>query len=334
MFELQEFFFFFPDLTLLCGAFGAQIFLSFVSYLYIYRSLTSSAVDVATVNLKRAATEKEVNEARWRLLRKLKKKALVQLQLTHGVINLEIHADACPCTSENFITLCKRGYYDGCTIHRSIKNFMMQTGDPTGTGKGGESCWGGPFGDECDAQRLRHSGRGVVSMANSGPNTNKSQFFILYKSAPHLDGKHTVFGMLVGGGATLDVIEGIETDSNDRPVEEVKIISTQVFQDPFDQADDQLEQAILKKIAEREERLTKKSVHGVFLEKGTAITESTRKPLNMVGKYITARPPIEGSAPPTAATAAVGGDGMEDQSQPSRAKKPKGGGGFGSFSTW
>ncbi len=288
---------------------------------FIYRSFTSSAVDVATVNLKRAATEREVNEARWRLLRKLKKKALVQLQLTHGVINLEIHADACPCTSENFITLCKRGYYDGCIVHRSIKNFMMQTGDPTGTGKGGESCWGGSFGDECDTQRLRHSGRGMVSMANSGPNTNKSQFFILYKSAPHLDGKHTVFGTLVGGGATLDVIEGIETDSNDHPIEEVKIGSTQVFQDPFDEADDQLEQTILKKIAEREEmHLNKKSAHGTG-----AITESTRRPLNnTVGKYITARPPpIEG------------GDRIEDQSsQPSRAKKLKAGGGFGSFSTW
>ncbi len=294
--------------------FGAQTF--------IYRSFTSSAVDVATVNLKCPATEREVNEARWRLLRKLKRKALVQLQLTHGVINLEIRADACPCTSENFITLCKRGYYDGCTVHRSIKNFMMQTGDPTGTGKGSESCWGGSFGDECDTQRLRHTGRGVVSMANSGPNTNKSQFFILYKSAPHLDGKHTVFGMVVGGGVTLDAIEAIETNSKDCPIEEVKIISTQVFQDPFDKADDQLEEIILKKIAEREECLTKKSVNGGVssLEK----YNDQRNPLNMVGKYITARPPppIEGC-----------GD-EEDQSQPSCAKKTKIGGKSGSFSTW
>ncbi len=298
--------------------FGAKTFL----YVYIYRSFTSSAVDVATVNLKRPATEREVNEARWRLLRKLKKKALVQLRLSHGVINLEIHADACPCTSENFITLCKRGYYDGCIIHRSIKNFMMQTGDPTGTGKGGESCWGGSFGDECDTQRLRHTGRGVVSMANSGPNTNKSQFFILYKSAPHLDGKHTVFGMVVGGGVTLDAIEAIETNSKDCPIEEVKIISTQVFQDPFDEADNQLEEIILKKFAEREEKsLTKKSVNGG----ASSLQKSSQQKLsNMVGKYITARPP-----PPI-----EGCNDEGEQPQSSRAKKMKIGGKIGNFSSW
>ncbi len=310
--------------------------------LSMYRSFTSSAVDVSTVNLNRAATEKEVNEARWRLLRKLKKKALVQLQLTHGVINLEIHADACPCTSENFITLCKRGYYNGCIVHRSIKNFMMQTGDPTGTGKGGESCWGGSFGDECDTQRLRHSGRGVVSMANSGPNTNKSQFFILYKSAPHLDGKHTVFGMLVGGGATLDAIEAIETDSKDCPVDEVKILSSQVFQNPFGKADEQLEQIILKKIAEREEKCLakKKSAYCISSEKSTTTisSESARNPLNMVGKYLTACPPIKGRTLPTGSITVIGGvSGGEDQTQtqpPPNAKKTKIGGGFGSFSTW
>lgn len=94
---------------------------------------------------------------------------------------------------------------------------MIQGGDPTGTGKGGESIWGKPFKDEVDS-RLLHSGRGVVSMANSGPHTNGSQFFILYKSATHLNFKHTVFGGVVGGLLTLSAMEKVPVDDDDRPL--------------------------------------------------------------------------------------------------------------------
>lgn len=94
---------------------------------------------------------------------------------------------------------------------------MIQGGDPTGTGRGGESIWGKPFKDELNS-KLVHSGRGVVSMANSGPHTNGSQFFILYKSANHLNFKHTVFGMVVGGMSTLATMEKVPVDDNDRPL--------------------------------------------------------------------------------------------------------------------
>jgi peptidyl-prolyl cis-trans isomerase-like protein 2 len=98
-----------------------------------------------------------------------------------------------------------------------IRNFMIQGGDPTGTGKGGQSIWGKPFKDEFNS-KLLHTGRGVVSMANSGPHSNGSQFFILYKSAPHLNYKHTVFGRVVGGIDVLSVMDKVPIDDDDRPL--------------------------------------------------------------------------------------------------------------------
>jgi peptidyl-prolyl cis-trans isomerase-like protein 2 len=114
------------------------------------------------------------------------------------------------------------GYYTGTIFHRSIRNFMAQGGDPTGTGTGGESVYGPSFPDELDS-RLLHDRRGVLSMANSGKSTNGSQFFILYKSAQHLNYKHSVFGAVVGGLETLSSIEAVQTDDEDRPLERIEI---------------------------------------------------------------------------------------------------------------
>lgn len=97
---------------------------------------------------------------------------------------------------QNFLALCANDYYNGCLFHRNIKGFMVQTGDPTGTGKGGECCWGGKFEDEL-CEELKHDRRGILSYANNGPNTNGSQFFITYASASHLDLKYTIFGKYV-----------------------------------------------------------------------------------------------------------------------------------------
>lgn len=120
-----------------------------------------------------------------------------------GTLNLEIHCDLVPKTSENFLGLCSQGKYNNTVFHRLIKNFMVQGGDPTGrvmtswsyigTGTGGQSIWGKSFNDEFHPS-LTHKGMGVVSMANSGPNTNNSQFFITFKTASHLDNLHSVFG--------------------------------------------------------------------------------------------------------------------------------------------
>ncbi|KAK7367623.1 hypothetical protein VNO80_09638 [Phaseolus coccineus] len=191
------------------------------------RSFTSTSFDPVTKNeFEYVKVEKNP-----------KKKGYVQLHTTHGDLNIELHCDITPRTCENFITLCERGFYNGVAFHRSIRNFMIQGGDPTGTGRGGESIWGKPFKDELNS-KLVHSGRGVVSMANSGPHTNGSQFFILYKSANHLNFKHTVFGVVVGGLTTLAAMEKVPVDDNDRPLEEIKITSVTIFVNPYTEPDE------------------------------------------------------------------------------------------------
>ncbi len=119
-----------------------------------------------------------------------------------GDIVLELYADKVPTTVNNFVFLAREGYYDGCTFHRVIKDFMAQGGDPTGTGRGGP---GYTFADEFHP-RLKHDGAGVLSMANAGPGTNGSQFFITHVATPHLDGRHAVFGRVVEG---MDVVTAI-----------------------------------------------------------------------------------------------------------------------------
>lgn len=122
-----------------------------------------------------------------------------------GDIEVELYANLTPKTVTNFSTLAKYGYYNGISFHRVIDNFMIQGGDPTGTGAGGDSIYGGKFEDEIVAE-LKHDGPGVLSMANSGPNTNSSQFFITHVATPWLDGKHTVFGKVTKG---MDVVNSI-----------------------------------------------------------------------------------------------------------------------------
>ena len=117
----------------------------------------------------------------------------VTLHTNHGDMKLEIFCDSVPRTAFNFLALAASGYYDGTLFHRNVKGFMLQGGDPTGTGKGGESIWGGKFSDELRSENT-HAARGTLSMANSGPNTNGSQFFMTYAKHPHLDNNYTVFG--------------------------------------------------------------------------------------------------------------------------------------------
>lgn len=212
---------------------------------------------------------------------RLKKKTYIRILTSLGTLNLELHSDYVPKTCENFLKHCINGYYKDTIFHRSIKNFMIQGGDPAGTGKGGESIWGKAFKDEIKTN-LTHTGRGVVSMANSGPNTNKSQFFITYRSARHLDGKHTVFGRIVGGLETLDKMEAIEVDKHDKPKEDIKFLESQVFVNPYDEVDEMLKN-------EREEAIKKEAE-----EKKAAKIKRTVKPKDTaptvyrsgVGKYI------------------------------------------------
>ena len=125
------------------------------------------------------------------------------IQTNRGDIVLELHQDQTPNTVKNFVDLAEKGYYNGLTFHRVIPDFMIQGGCPDGTGMGGP---GYKFADEFDPE-LRHDGPGVLSMANAGPNTNGSQFFITHVATPHLDGKHSVFGRVVTGQDVVDAIE-------------------------------------------------------------------------------------------------------------------------------
>jgi cyclophilin family peptidyl-prolyl cis-trans isomerase len=140
------------------------------------------------------------------------------LHTNHGPIEVELYADAAPATVENFVKLAGDGFYDGVTFHRVIPDFMIQGGDPTGTGSGGP---GYQFDDEANEHGIE---RGALAMANAGPNTNGSQFFVVVADAcPWLDGKHTVFGRVTEGMDVVDTIAGAERDHMDRPLDAVVI---------------------------------------------------------------------------------------------------------------
>ncbi|KAG5354853.1 Peptidyl-prolyl cis-trans isomerase-like 3 [Yarrowia sp. B02] len=156
----------------------------------------------------------------------------VTLHTDTGDIKVEVFCEAVPKAAENFMALCASGTYDGTKIHRNIKTFMVQMGDPTGTGKGGESIWGGKFEDEIKPT-LRHNSRGILSMVNSGPNTNGSQFFITYDKQVSLDGNYTVFGKMIDGKDALDKLENVEVDKKNRPTTPIFIKNTTIHANPF-----------------------------------------------------------------------------------------------------
>lgn len=145
------------------------------------------------------------------------------IETNKGTIRFELLETDAPKTTENFITLAERGYYDGVIFHRVIKGFMIQGGDPTGTGRGGESAWGGRFEDEIDPQSaLYQSGykAGTVAMANAGPNTNGSQFFIMHADY-QLPPNYAIFGRVSEGQEVVNDIANTAKDRNDKPVEPV-----------------------------------------------------------------------------------------------------------------
>jgi peptidylprolyl isomerase len=148
---------------------------------------------------------------------------LVKLETTMGNITLELRQDM-PITAGNFEKLVKQGYYDGVIFHRVIDGFMIQGGDPTGTGRGGP---GYVIKDEFT--RNNHNVRGTIAMANAGPNTGGSQFFINLVDNTFLDSKHPVFGKVVEGMDVVDRIGKVQTDSNDRPVTPVRIVKATVI---------------------------------------------------------------------------------------------------------
>lgn len=147
--------------------------------------------------------------------------------LRMGEISIELYWKHCPNTCRNFAELARRGYYHNTIFHRIIPDFMIQGGDPTGTGRGGASIYGPEFADEIHDD-LKHTGAGILSMANSGPNSNGSQFFISLAPTQWLDGKHTVFGRVNSGMTVVKRIGMVGTDKNDRPTDDVKIVRSRV----------------------------------------------------------------------------------------------------------
>ena len=146
------------------------------------------------------------------------------IETSKGTIVVELYSDKAPKTVENFVTLAKKGFYNGTIFHRVIPGFMIQTGDPAGTGMGGP---GYTFADEF-APDLRHDGPGVLSMANDGPNTNGSQFFITLAATHWLDGKHTIFGRVVEGLAVVEAIGAAERNAQDRPLKEIAMTQVRI----------------------------------------------------------------------------------------------------------
>lgn len=147
------------------------------------------------------------------------------MKTSMGTIEIELYAKLTPKTVQNFVGLAQKDYYKGVIFHRVIDNFMIQGGDPTGTGRGGASLWGGKFEDEI-VPSLKHTEAGILSMANAGPNTNGSQFFITLVPTPWLDGKHTVFGKVIGGLEVVYAIGKVKTSKPyDKPLTDVVIES-------------------------------------------------------------------------------------------------------------
>jgi peptidylprolyl isomerase len=156
-----------------------------------------------------------------------KDEPVVVFETTQGNVELKLNPQVAPKACENFVGLVKKGYYNGIIFHRVIKGFMIQGGDPTGTGRGGESLWGNDFEDEVTPS-VTFDHAGILAMANRGPATNGSQFFITTVPTPHLNMRHTIFGEVVSGMDVVSAIENIQVGPGDKPVVEQKIIKAYV----------------------------------------------------------------------------------------------------------
>ncbi|KAJ1984403.1 cyclophilin peptidyl-prolyl cis-trans isomerase Cyp8 [Dimargaris verticillata] len=303
-------------------------------------SFTSTSVAPVTASEAATLDSEEV------MFSRIKGKGYVRLQTSLGDLNLELFCDLTPRTCFNFIMLVKSGYYTRVPFHRSIKHFMIQGGDPTGTGRGGQSHWNREFPDEIIKGKLSHDKRGMLSMANHGKDTNSSQFFITFRPCKHLDGKHTVFGQLVGGMATLDKMELIPTDSaTDRPLEDIRILGGSVLVDPYEEY--QQRQA-RKRIHESQAKLGGKDTQtpdasnttwfgkrldGPHSSAKAALPKPASSSLG-VGKYLAAkrRRMVEGETPPKQEPLPME-TGTGEPDGPRKKAKPAGYH-FGSFSGW
>ena len=292
-------------------------------------SFTSTGLTPYTSNERALLTDEEYMLKP----RRVKQKGYARIQTNHGELNIELLPEFAPRAVWNFVHLAKKGYYNEVVFHRNIRDFMIQGGDPTGTGKGGSSIWGKNFQDEFDGP-LTHDSRGIVSMANKGKNTNSSQFFITYRPAKHLDRKHTIFGKVVGGMDTLTRLENIDvSDTDKRPLDDIIMEDVVVFVDPFDEFQQQKRQ-MDEAEKEREELMR---TGGAEDNKVTWTGKRIRGDgkgeeddgTGGVGKYLNVRAVNSG--------ADVGewlGEWEQEAIEEPAKKKTKAGQGFGNFDSW
>jgi cyclophilin family peptidyl-prolyl cis-trans isomerase len=204
-------------LALLVGCAKAPVTESEIKTETLFYGENDSVVEIVEEN---SANEEEI------IVEEIKMaENLILLETTMGNMKIKLYEDKAPLTSKNFKDLVQKGFYDGTIFHRVIKNFMIQGGDPDGTGMGGP---GYEIKDEFGPS-LKHDRKGILSMANAGPNTGGSQFFITLVPTPWLDGKHAIFGEVVEGIDVLEIIGNTPTRPGDRPVTEVKIVKASII---------------------------------------------------------------------------------------------------------
>lgn len=245
-------------IALLIAAF--VIMIAFAAVILVRENLTSSdAEKESTASAENTTVKKGDEKVIDQFAMPAEGEEIAHLKTNYGDIYIRLLPDAAPKAVENFTTHIKEGYYNGVTFHRVMNNFMIQGGDPEGTGRGGESIWGAPFEDEFNSSVRNY--RGALSMANSGANTNGSQFFIVqagpmaedyinkmissygitmsdttkknyinYGGTPWLDDVHTVFGQVIKGMDVVDAIAGVDTDSNSKPLKEVVIEKAEILE--------------------------------------------------------------------------------------------------------
>lgn len=260
--------------------------------------------------------------------KRVKTNGYARIETNHGDLNIELYPEFAPRAVWNFTRLAQKGYYRGITFHRNIRDFMLQGGDPTGTGRGGESIWGKNFDDEFEGP-LTHNARGILSMANKGKNTNSSQFFITYRPTSHLDRKHTIFGKVVGGLDVLSKLENVPTDGSDRPLNKIVMKDIVVYVDPF---------AEFQKEKEKMEKADK-AAEAIRLNGGTEDDKTT-----WTGKRIRQDGTVDNSSTAggvgkyLSAQAQNGGEDeiieevLESWDEPPKKKAKSGG--FGNFDNW
>lgn len=288
-------------------------------------SFTSTGVTPNTSNALAQMSDEEYLLKRGRI----KQTGYARLETSLGELVFELYPEHAPQAVWNFIKLAQKGYYDGVVFHRNIRNFMIQGGDPTGTGRGGASIWGKNFPDEFQGP-FKHDTRGTLSMANKGKDTNSSQFFITYRKVPHLDGKHTIFGRVVDSESTLKAMEEAEVGKGDRPVEDIVIEKVVVYVDPFEEFQKQRDDA---------EQGQKRKEHGdvdddsrtTWTGKRIRADGKVEDSAGGVGKYLKARAEAQ---PQAAAEEDEIVEFVDEEPDPGPAKKKARGGGFGNFDGW